>query len=346
MSLGPIMLDLTGLEVTAEERDLLKHPQVGGIILFTRNYQNPEQLQQLIKQIRQISQRHLLIAVDHEGGRVQRFREGFTQLPALHTIGKLYDQNPRYAEHYAQQHAWIMASELLAFDIDFSFAPILDLHKNISEVIGDRALHNTPYIATKLASVYCTAMQQAGMATVGKHFPGHGSVAADSHTEIPIDKREYAEIAVDDLIPFTHLATQLNGIMPAHVIYEKIDKLPAGFSPYWLQTILRQQLKFNGAIFSDDLSMQGANVVGSVEEKLTLAFDAGCDMALICNDRTTAIQALQYLDHKAFRLNSRSVMRLQKMRGTPKLSQRELFKSRKWLHAREVVKQFCKVAAN
>lgn len=321
MALGQVMLDLEGLALTQEEAQLLCHPQVGGIILFSRNYQSPAQLSKLIAQIRAATPRRLLLAVDQEGGRVQRFREGFTQLPPLKNLGILYDTDPLAAKQLAHSIGWLMASELLAYDLDFSFAPVLDVDTGISSVIGDRGFHASPQIVAELGQAFCAGMQYAGMATVGKHFPGHGSVAADSHIDIPVDDRDYTAIEQHDLIPFRALAAaHLDGIMPAHVIYSKLDKNPAGFSSYWLQTVLRQGLNFQGAIFSDDLAMAGAEVMGNFANRARSAINAGCDMVLVCNNRPAALDVLAAL---ADDIDINSQQRLLKMQATTKVSLKE-----------------------
>jgi beta-N-acetylhexosaminidase len=319
--LGHVMLDLEGLELTAEERELLRHPQVGGIILFSRNYSSLEQLDGLIRQIREASlPRHLLIAVDQEGGRVQRFREGFTRLPPAAAYG---------TEELAQQGGWLMAAELLAHNIDLSFAPVLDLGEEISQVIGDRAFHRDPNTVAELAEAFCKGMHQAGMATVGKHFPGHGSVKGDSHTEIPVDERSYSEIEARDLIPFKRLIMSgLDGIMPAHVIYPSVDSKPAGFSTYWLQDILRRDLSFQGVIFSDDLTMAGAGddpVAGA-----QLALEAGCDMLLVCNQRKAALDVIESLGSYS---NSEAQQRLTHLRARKKYQRKELHQLLAWQEA-------------
>lgn len=312
--LGPVMLDFAGVSLTPEDRDVLQHPQVGGVILFTRNYQDISQLKELLKDIRLTNSRHLLIAVDQEGGRVQRFREQFSILPPLGDIGQLYESDTKEAQAVAEQHAWKMASELIACGIDFSFAPVLDTDKKISKVIGDRAFHTDPEVITVLAKSYIHGMRRAGMAAVGKHFPGHGSVVADSHVALPVDSRSYEEIAKDDLIPFVHCAEELSGIMPAHVIYSAVDPFPAGFSSFWLQKILREKLEFEGAIFSDDLSMAGASFAGNVTDRAKLALQAGCDMVLVCNDRKNAGHVLEDLERQSKKPDLQSISRLQKMR--------------------------------
>ncbi|MCH7695983.1 MAG: beta-N-acetylhexosaminidase [Proteobacteria bacterium] len=297
MSIGPIMLDLRGYILEDDEREMLRHPLVGGVILFSRNYQDIAQVGELCRQIHALRQPPLLIAVDHEGGRVQRFRQGFSALPPCHCFGKLYDEDKLRGLQLAEQAGWLMAAELLAIGVDFSFAPVLDLNKGISDVIGDRSFHREPEIATELARRFIRGMKAAGMPAVGKHFPGHGSVKEDSHHAIPVDRRRYEDIAMSDLVPFERLINAgLPAVMPAHVIYPKIDDKPAGYSAVWLQDILRQQLAFQGAIFSDDISMAGAEVVGSYHDRAVAALHAGCDMVLICNNQHAAVKLLADLD--------------------------------------------------
>lgn len=334
-----VMLDLQGLELTLEEHEILRHPQVGGVILFSRNYSDSDQLLHLIRSIRRVSRQYLLIAVDQEGGRVQRFQKEFTRLPALATVGKMVAKNTKQACYLAEQHAWLMAAELLAMDVDFSFAPVLDLAKGVSQVIGDRAFHADPKIVTVLAEAYISGLNQAGMASVGKHFPGHGSVAIDSHISIPVDSRDFASIAQEDLIPFKACSSILSGIMPAHVVYSAVDSLPAGFSEFWLQKILRQQLNFSGAIFSDDLSMQGASQLGDMINRARQALKAGCDMILVCNDRPNALKVLNDLETNGCARDPQTAIRLQKIRGKRHLTRAELRESSRWWEAVNVTKQ-------
>ncbi|WP_414429982.1 beta-N-acetylhexosaminidase [Alcanivorax sp. IL3] len=294
-SVSPLlMLDLEGLQVSDVEKDLLSHPGTGGLILFTRNYQDRQQLAELVRQIRAVRP-EILIAVDQEGGRVQRFRDGFVRLPPMAALGRRYDQTPQLAMAEASLVGELMASELTELDIDLSFAPVLDLDYGTSTVIGDRSFHGDADAMIALAGAFIDGMSAAGMAATGKHFPGHGHVVADSHLELPVDPRPLAEIEAADLRPFVALAQKLDGIMPAHVIYSAVENQTAGFSRYWLQTRLREQMGFRGVIFSDDLSMAGAHGVGGYAERARAALEAGCDMVLACNNRTGAEQVLDLL---------------------------------------------------
>lgn len=284
MTLGPLMLDVPGTELTDDDRRRLSHPLVGGVILFSRNYLDPVQLEALTTEIHALKSAPLLIGVDHEGGRVQRFRDGFTRLPPMRTFGEIWNTHPQQAKHLARETGYVLASELRAHGIDFSFAPVLDLDYGASSVIGDRSFHAEPRAVFELGQAVMLGMKDAGMAACGKHFPGHGFVVADSHVAIPLDERPLADIVATDLQPFRQMIDiGLAAVMPAHVIYPQVDAQPAGFSRVWLQTILRRELGFDGAIFSDDLCMEGAAVAGGMVERVAAALEAGCDMALVCN---------------------------------------------------------------
>lgn len=289
--IGSLIIDLQGKEVTAEEQDLLAHPLVGGIILFTRNYESREQLTHLCQSVRRASKSSLLIMVDQEGGRVQRFIPEFTRLSSMAVFGKL--QDTAKAAQLAQDCGWLMAIELLSTGIDMSLAPILDLNKGVSGVIGDRAFHADPQQVIELASAFIKGMKEAGMTATGKHFPGHGSVAPDSHVSMPIDERALSDILRDDLVPFVALIQRgMTALMAAHIIFPNVDHRAVGFSPVWLQTILRQQLGFKGSVLSDDLNMEGANISTNYADRVLAAREAGCDFALLCNNRAGVIQAL------------------------------------------------------
>lgn len=333
MSLGPLMIDLESHTLSNEEQQLLQHPLVGGVILFSRNYQSPEQLTALTTEIHALRQPSLLIAVDQEGGRVQRFREGFVHLPASASLGKLYDSNHRQALKLAEQVGWLMAAELRAVGIDFSFAPVLDLGRGISTVIGDRAFHADPEVVAELAHAIMKGLRKAGMMAVAKHFPGHGFVTADSHLAVPIDERRLVDLQFEDLLPFERMIHYgLAAIMPAHVIYPQIDNQPAGFSTRWLQDILRKDLEFKGVIFSDDLSMAGAAVAGNPLARTQQALQAGCDMALICNDRAAVIQVIDNLGEYKSPV---SQVRLMRLHGKTALDWKNLHADNRWLQAQQ-----------
>lgn len=282
---GPVFVDVAGCELTDAERERLRHPLVGGVILFARNFRDAETLSALTAEIHAVRDPALIVAVDHEGGRVQRFRtNGFTHLPAMRTLGAKWDEDHVAALDAARAAGFVLAAELLAHGVDLSFTPVLDLDYGGSRVIGDRAFHRDPQAVASLASALIAGMREAGMGCVGKHFPGHGFVEADSHVEIPVDERSFDEVWAEDVAPYRHrLGRQLSGVMPAHVIFRNIDPQPAGFSPFWLGDVLRGKLGFEGVIFSDDLTMEGATVVGDIVARASAAFGAGCDMVLVCN---------------------------------------------------------------
>lgn len=288
MSHGPLMIDIAGAELSGLDRERLRHPLVGGVILFSRNYRSPEQLQALCAAIHGLRQPPLLIAVDHEGGRVQRFRDGFTGLPAMRQLGEWWRNTPRSACQCAHDVGYLLAAELRALGVDFSFAPVLDLDWGRSGVIGDRSFHRDPAAVTELAGALIAGMREAGMACCGKHFPGHGWTEADSHVAMPVDERSLADMA-PDMEPYRKL--KLDAVMPAHVVYPRVDDRPAGFSPIWLG-MLRNELGFDGAIFSDDLSMEGAAVAGDIVARADAAWNAGCDMLLVCNAPAAAGELL------------------------------------------------------
>jgi beta-N-acetylhexosaminidase len=295
MTLGPLMVDLAGLALTPGERSRLRHPLVGGVILFSRNFRDRDQVRALVAEIRGLRSPSLLVAVDQEGGRVQRFREGFYRLPPLRWFGHQYDLNQKEGRRLAQTCGWLMAAEVLDTGVDFSFAPVLDLDYGTSEVIGDRSFHRDPEVVAELASAYVLGMHKAGMIAVAKHFPGHGYVVADSHLDLPVDPRTRAEL-YDDLLPFGRLIRQgVNGVMIAHVRYPQIAGEVASLSPWWLQTVLRGDLGFAGVIFSDDLSMKALATEGDMPGRARRALEAGADMALVCNDPEGAEAALAAL---------------------------------------------------
>lgn len=315
MSLGPVMLDIEGTELTADDKKKLLHPLIGGVILFARNFSSRGQLVQLTTEIHALRMPSLLIAVDHEGGRVQRFREDFTRLPPMRELGRIWDEHPIKARHLAQQTGYVLAAELRAAGVDLSFTPVLDMDHGQSCIIGDRAFHHKPQAITELAHGLMSGLKSAGMTAVGKHFPGHGYIEADSHIEVPVDERTYLDIEKNDLIPFRKMiGFGLAAIMPAHVIYPRVDACPAGFSEIWLKKILRGDLGFEGCIFSDDLSMEGAAIAGNIMQRAKSALSAGCDMVLVCNNPEAADTLLAEL---RWDIPAISVARLARMRGRP-----------------------------
>ncbi len=279
LPLGPLMIDVAGTALSEEDKRRLSHPLVGGMILFSRNFESPAQVAALCAEIHALRNPPLLIAVDHEGGRVQRFREGFTRLPPMRQLGRLWDEDPRAAVAAARGVGTVLAAELRAWGVDLSFAPVLDLDWGRSAVIGDRAFHARPEAVVALAGALIEGLRQGGMACCGKHFPGHGWVEADSHVAIPVDERPLEALQAD-MEPYRRLP--LDGVMPAHVIYPRVDPLPAGFSPAWIGR-LRDEFGFDGVVFSDDLSMEGASVAGDIVARAEAAWSAGCDMLLVCN---------------------------------------------------------------
>ncbi len=309
--LGPVMIDVAGQELTAEDRELIRHPLVGGVILFTRNYRDPEQLKKLCDDILSVRKARPLLAVDHEGGRVQRFRNGFSRLPAMRTLGKLHEESASKALEESRRLGSLIGSELGWFGFDLPFAPVLDRDYEVSQIIGDRAFANDVDVLTALSRAFWKGLNEAGLSATGKHFPGHGAVTADSHTELPVDRRALPQLEAD-MAPFKQLMAEgLESIMMAHVRYTAVDTLPASLSVKWIRDLLRRDWKYNGAIFCDDLSMGGAAVAGTLGERAVLALAAGCDMIPVCNNREGVMQVLEALqDYKPSRLSSARLKRL------------------------------------
>ncbi len=335
MTLGPLMVDLVGLELSEVERDVLRHPLVGGVILFSRNYESPEQVAALTASIHALRDPHLLISVDHEGGRVQRFRKGFTRLPPIGALGKHFMQHPELTRERAEKTGWLMAAELRSIGVDFSFAPVLDLDYGVSDIIGDRSFHRDPEAVASMAHAYIQGMKRAKMSAVGKHFPGHGAVEVDSHLGLPVDSRHFEDMLQADILPFSRLCkSELAGIMPAHIVYEQSDSLPAGFSPFWIKEVLRDRLGFQGAVLSDDLSMEGAAIIGDPLERAEAALDAGCDMVLVCNKPESAIQVIDGLKLANDPIRH---MRLIRLHGRHAMNREDLFASQEWKEAAKTV---------
>ena len=337
--MGPVMLDVQGTSLSQEDKEILQHPLVGGLIFFTRNYHSPEQIADLSQQIRIAAKKPLLIAVDHEGGRVQRFRDGFSLIPAMGKLWEMSEHNLSLAKELAKQSAVLMALEVQAVGIDISFAPVLDIN-NISDVIGDRSFHQQPDFVTDLAEAFIDGLHQVGMKATGKHFPGHGSVKADSHIDLPIDTRPKADIFQQDLLPFKQLIARgkVDALMPAHVIFPDVDSQAVGFSRYWLQDILRENLGFKGVIFSDDLSMQGAASAGGYVERAEAAQDAGCDMLLLCNNRAGCVDVL---DNANIAHSSTSNQRLMQLLKNSDNNWPSLKNNSRWQHASKYLKNYC-----
>ena len=348
MKPGPITLDVVGQELNAEDRRRILHPLTGGVILFGRNFKDRKQLTKLTADIKKLRP-DVLISIDHEGGRVQRCRtDGFTHLPAMRKLGELWlaiNKSSYAAESAALAMAvatacgYVLAAELRACGVDFSFTPVLDLDFGRSGVIGDRSFSRDPQIVFALAKSLNEGLRLAGMANCGKHFPGHGWAEADSHVAIPVDERSLQEILNDDAKPYKWLDLSLAAVMPAHVIYPKVDQNPAGFSKIWLHSVLRQELGFEGVIFSDDLSMEGASVAGSVVKGAEMALDAGCDAVLICNRPDLADQLLSKLKVSKTK-EAESAVRLNKlMPSNPAPSWAELQNEAQYQHAKGLLQQ-------
>jgi len=336
MSLGPLMIDLAGPEIDAEERELLRHPLIGGVILFTRNLRDSRQLAALVAAIHGARTPPLIVGVDHEGGRVQRFRTGFSRLPPARRIGQEYELDARAGLNLARRLGWLMAAELRAHGIDLSFAPCVDLDYGVSEAIGDRALHSRADVVAQLAVAYMHGMRDAGMAATAKHFPGHGAVRADSHVSLPIDRRELADLE-EDLTPYRRLIDNgLPGVMVSHVEFPAVDAQPASGSSRWVRGMLRGQLHFQGAVFTDDLSMGAAAALGDTLERVERSLAAGCDMLLVCNDRPAVLSLLERL-HLA--PDPVSQVRLVRMRGRDGHAWDELTASNEWQQAQALLAQ-------
>ena len=332
MTLGPLMVDVAGTALTPEDRDVLGHPLVGSVILFTRNYDNPEQLAALVDEIRALRSPPLLVAVDHEGGRVQRFRNGFSVLPPARRVGLEFELNPQQGLAMARSIAWLMAAELRALHIDFSFAPCVDLDYGVSEIIGDRAYSSNPETVARLALAAVQGMRQAGMAATAKHFPGHGAVVADSHLALPVDRRTLADLA-PDLVPYRRLIpNELAAVMMGHVLFPAVDEVPASFSRRWVGDVLRGELDFRGVVFADDLTMEGASVMGGVVERAEAAIAAGCDVLPVCNRRSSVVDIIDGLNSLP---GPASQMRIRLMRGKDAPGREALLASREYRECRE-----------
>lgn len=332
MSLGPLMVDIAGTALAPEDKEVLLHPLVGGVILFTRNYKDLPQLEALVASIHALRVPPLLVTVDQEGGRVQRFRVGFTELPPARLFGRIYDQDPKEACRVAELTAWLMAVELRAVGVDMSFAPVVDLDYGVSAVIGDRALHPEAGAVAELARAWLLGMRRAGMATCAKHFPGHGAVQGDSHHMLPVDERSLETIRQRDLVPYQRLVRlDLPSVMMAHVVYPQVDALPASLSRTWIEDELRDNLRFQGAVFCDDLSMRGAENAGDYLHRARAALKAGCDMLPVCNNRAGVLEILKDLDATA---NPVSQWRLARLHGRETVTWDALQASAEWKHAR------------
>ncbi|MGJ8524625.1 Beta-hexosaminidase [Halomonadaceae bacterium LMG 33818] len=328
---GPIMIDVGSTSLDEGDRQILRHPSVGAIILFARNMTSPEQTRALCDDIRAVRP-DILIAVDHEGGRVQRLREGLTHIPPMCSFESLYIETPDKTLSLVRDTGWLMSQELAACGFDFTFAPVLDVDDNRSKVIGERSFSSNPEHVVTLAGALITGLNEGGMPGIGKHYPGHGGVVADSHLEMPVDPRPFTTLERHDLIPFARLATRLSGVMPAHVRYPDFSEEPAGFSSKWL-TYLREALNFDGAILSDDMSMQGAHFAGGPVSRAEKALAAGCDMVLMCNDRPAAEAVLEATATAGIQPHG-SMQRLNALRYTrerPALS--ALANNARWLEA-------------
>lgn len=330
--LGPVVVDLAGTELSPAETELLQDPYVGGLILFGRNCENPAQVDRLVTRVRAVRE-DLVIAIDQEGGRVQRLRNGLTRLPPLQKLGQCYLRDPVMAAPIIRSCAWLMASEMLSVGVDISFAPVLDADDGFSEVIGDRSFSRDTNVVDAVGSLYLDGMAEAGMAATGKHFPGHGAVKADSHHALPVDERELDAVWSADMHPFRALLPRLAAVMPAHILFKNIDPRPVGCSGFWLQQLLRERLNFAGVIFSDDLSMAGAAFAGSYSERAVAALEAGCDAVLVCNQPSEAAEVLAHLAKLQWPIDNKLASMRPSLEVRPSLAQ--LRGSRRWQKAQE-----------
>jgi len=334
VTLGPLMVDVAGLELTPEDREVLRHPLVGSVILFTRNYASSEQLARLVADIHAVRSPALVVAVDQEGGRVQRFRAGFATLPSPRRIGHEFDVDAKAGVAFARSMGWLMAAELRAHGVDLSFAPCVDLDYGLSEVIGDRAFHSKPEVVAQLALAYMAGMKDAGMASTAKHFPGHGAVVADSHKALPVDRRAWTELG-NDLLPYRRLiANGLPGVMVAHILFPAVDPAPSSLSRRWIQNALREELRFEGAVFTDDLSMGGAAEFGDIVARADAALAAGVDVLPVCNDRASVSKLL---DELKFEVEPTAHLRLVRMRGRAAPERDALYAGDAWRASQELL---------
>ncbi len=343
MSLGPLMIDLEGTAITAEERELMRHPLVGGVILFTRNYVDPAQLTGVVAGIHAVRSPPLIVAVDQEGGRVQRFHKGFSRLPPARLIGHAFDQDPKGGLELARRTGWLMAAELRSHGVDISFAPVVDLDFGVNEAIGTRAFHQRADVVGQLAAAYIHGMRDAGMAATAKHFPGHGAVIADSHHVLPVDRRELVDMS-DDLSPYRRLiANGLPSIMVAHIVFPALDSAPASLSSRWIRDVLRGELRFQGVVFADDLSMGGAAAAyGDVVARAEQALAAGCDMLPVCNNRASVIKLLDGLKVEP---EPASRLRLVRLHGRDGLPRQELTALPEWIRSQELLARYATTPA-
>lgn len=334
MTLGPLMVDIEGDALTPADRAFLSQPAIGGVILFSRNFKNNQQVSELIKEIKSVRSPQLLIAVDQEGGRVQRFRDGFAALPAMRSLGRRFDEEPRGALAVTREAGWLLAAELAAVGVDISFTPVVDLDWGVSEVIGDRAFHRDPATVAELATALMRGLHDAGLPAIAKHYPGHGAVVADSHLELPVDRRELSDL-LDDLQPFERLIRDgLNGVMTAHVVYSECDPLPPTFSRWWLTDYLRGKLGFDGVIFSDDLDMRATRKFGSIPACARQSLEAGCDIVLICNNRPQAEASAEALADWS---SPPSMLRRASLRASQPENWTSLRESARWRNARGLI---------